>query len=306
VWRTDTLIRPILLLDYELPRSSSLINPPTTTTTFSFAHLPHNPEHPTKVKVPLIPTNNLLLNQEWRDGELEERTAFLLTNHTYAGLHAWKEERPLPSCAGLLGTWGACQLGTEGKRYYVSELHFGNSFRNLMNEFGKFEPSTAKHFLSQLIGTVNALHCQGFSHNRLSLDSICHDCEGNLLVNFFKASTQPISETESLAYFYYFPPEVLLGGEGGEKSDVWAIGCLCLQFLSAKSIRSSGRHPYNSSRLIGRQAKPSSLSDCLNGIIERRVKNAERRLEMEEISEAAHDLIGSCLQLREEMRPSLA
>ena len=89
------------------------------------------------------------------------------------------------------------------------------------------------------------------------------------------------------------------------KADIWAIGCLCLQFLSGKSIRSSGRHPYNSTRLVGRQLKPSPLSDCLNGIIERRLRNGERRVEMEEMEENAHDFIGRCLQLREEMRPSV-
>ena len=85
-------------------------------------------------------------------------------------------------------------MGTEGKRYYVSELHSGNSFRSLMNEFGKLETPTAVHFLRQLLNTLSSLQRQGYSHNRLSLDSICHDSEGNLLVNFFRASTQPISE----------------------------------------------------------------------------------------------------------------
>lgn len=96
-----------------------------------------------------------------------------------------------------------------------------------------------------------------------------------------------------------------MGGCGGVKADIWAIGCLCLQFLSGKSIKISGRHPYNSSRLVGRQAKPSPLSDCLNGIILRRLRNGERRMEMEEMDETAHDFIGRCLQLREEKRPSV-
>ena len=66
IWKTDTLIRPILLLDFDLPRSSSLINP-----TISF-HFPQtapmiNPEESRKVKVPIIPRNALLLYQESKD-----------------------------------------------------------------------------------------------------------------------------------------------------------------------------------------------------------------------------------------------
>jgi hypothetical protein len=67
VWRTDTLIRPILLLDYDLPRSTSLINP-TTSFHFPLTVPQTNPEDVRKEKAPIIPVESLLLHREWRDG----------------------------------------------------------------------------------------------------------------------------------------------------------------------------------------------------------------------------------------------
>jgi hypothetical protein len=53
------------------------------------------------------------------------------------------------------------------------------------------------------------VHDKGYTHNRLSLDTIVHDGEGHVLVNFFKASLEVVGKTERLAYFHYFSPEML-------------------------------------------------------------------------------------------------
>lgn len=57
-----------------------------------------------------------------------------------------------------------------------------------MIEFGRFQEPTAKVFLRQLTSIVAQLHQEGYSHNRLSLDTILHDGEGNLLINYFKSA----------------------------------------------------------------------------------------------------------------------
>lgn len=45
-----------------------------------------------------------------------------------------------------------------------------------MSEFGKLEECTARLFLRQLVTIVSNLHLAGYSHNRLNLDSIMHNC----------------------------------------------------------------------------------------------------------------------------------
>jgi hypothetical protein len=89
VLRTDTLLKPILLMNFDLPRSSSLI---CGNISF-FPLLPQFPENPEelrqKSKAPIIPSHDLLLYHESKYVELKERTAFYLPRNTYAGLHVW-------------------------------------------------------------------------------------------------------------------------------------------------------------------------------------------------------------------------
>jgi hypothetical protein len=125
-------------MNFNLPRSSSLIyyNDSFLPLLSQFAENPE--ELRLRKTTPLIPASHLLLFHESKYVELKERTAFYLPDHTYAGLHAWDEERPIPKASGLLASWGVCHLGMERRKYHVSELYFGYSFRNLMSEFGKF------------------------------------------------------------------------------------------------------------------------------------------------------------------------
>lgn len=57
----------------------------------------------------------------------------------------------------------------------------------------------------------------------------------------------PVDDSEKQAYLYYFSPEMILSKSGykSEKNDIWAIGCIALQFLSKKTVRVNAYHPYN-------------------------------------------------------------
>jgi serine/threonine protein kinase len=129
----------------------------------------------------------------------------------------------------------------------VADLFEGLTLKNLVIEFGPLEEQTAKIYLRQLLLAVHQLHHEHQTHNRINMDNIFHDKMGNVLLNNFKSSKHPLSETEKSLYLYYFPPETLLSRNNmsSEKNDIWSIGCVTLQMLVPKSIKLSKYHPYN-------------------------------------------------------------
>jgi hypothetical protein len=113
VSRTDTLIRPILLTNFHLPRSSS-------TSFYKEGQLPQLrpfPENPEKHKggreAKSISADQLLLLHEAKYVELKERIAFFLPSQRFAGLQAWEEGKSIPKTKGLLEPWGVCLLGSD-------------------------------------------------------------------------------------------------------------------------------------------------------------------------------------------------
>ena len=101
--------------------------------------------------------------------------------------------------------------------------------------------------MKQLVEGVKAMHRQGNRHNRINLDHVLHDKEGQIWINPFTASNKAPTAKEKTLYPYYFPPEALIAKDTliQSRNDVWAIGCVTLQLLSQKSIRLSPYHPYN-------------------------------------------------------------
>jgi hypothetical protein len=52
-----------------------------------------------------------------------------------------------------------------------------------------------------------------------------------------------------------------------DKNDVWAIGCIALQFISSKSLKTSHHHPYNQLVMTESQFQSSILVQNLMGKI---------------------------------------
>lgn len=135
----------------------------------------------------------------------------------------------------------------DDKVHHVTEIIQGLSLRSLLIEFGSMEEHTARIYVRQLVEGVKAMHRQGLRHNRINLDNVLHDKEGNVWINPFTASQKPPTEKEKNLYTYYFPPETLLAKERviQSRNDVWGIGCITLQLITQKSVRLCPYHPYN-------------------------------------------------------------
>jgi serine/threonine protein kinase len=93
------------------------------------------------------------------------------------------------------------------------------------------------------------------------------------------------------------------GSFRSEKNDIWAIGCIALQFLSSRSVRMSRLHPYNKVMMNDEVGKDSHLREALQKLIDRKMWD-EEKLEDELLAEEAADFIGSCLRLDGERRPT--
>ncbi len=133
--RTDTLIKPILISNFTLPASSSY----QFIKKDNFIHRKKSPQLVNLLQIgkkeeahKLIAADTLILINESKYVQWKERIAFSIEFNKYVGLHPAEENRVVPQVDGLLKFEGVCRLGKDKRLFFVSDMYFGYSFRNLI------------------------------------------------------------------------------------------------------------------------------------------------------------------------------
>ncbi|AEY98061.1 FAFR377Cp [Eremothecium gossypii FDAG1] len=125
--------------------------------------------------------------------------------------------------------------------YFVMDLAPGGELLQLLRRQRVFSEAWARHYMCQLVDTVEYIHSMGVIHRDLKPENVLLDKEGRLMIaDFGAAYTVGQSDagsdgdkpaTSFVGTAEYVSPELLLENKSYYSSDVWALGCMLYQFL---------------------------------------------------------------------------
>lgn len=145
-------------------------------------------------------------------------------------------------------------LGFEETRQFLSiflEYVPGGSVGSCLRKHGKFEESTIKSFLHQILEGLAYLHSKGILHRDLKADNILVDFEGTCKISDFgtvRRSDDIYGNVENMSLqgsIFWMAPEVVSLSKKGysAKIDIWSLGCVVLEMFA-------GRRPWSDDEAV--------------------------------------------------------
>ncbi len=184
--------------------------------------------------------------------------------------------------------------------YYVMEYIEGQNLREWMNDNTKPSLVEVRQIVTQLASGLRAFHRQEMLHQDLKPENIMFDEHGTVkIVDFGSTKIAGIQEIDAplergtlLGTYDYCAPEYLLDQAGSNRSDIYSLGAITYEMLTA------GKLPYGaplSKRTLNRahyiparQFNPE-LPQWLDAALEKAVrKKPENRYAL--LSEFVHDI----------------
>jgi len=147
------------------------------------------------------------------------------------------------------------------------------------------------------------MHYKRRGHNRLTINNILYNKNGELLINPLKATSLPLTRLEINKQLHYHAPESIIVKTLSKsiKNDVWALGCIAILMLTPTGLYKSAFHPYNWSKFPDQESE--TMVDNVKQLqttyfSEPKIEDIIYRGKMNkqiELSWCARDLIGSCM-----------
>lgn len=141
--------------------------------------------------------------------------------------------------------YGFDSPGEDGQRqpYYTMELLNGS--QNILKA-SENQPLPVKlGLLIELLQALTYLHRRGILHHDLKPENVLRDEQGQIKVLDFGISidrNQTEGTQETMGTLAYMAPEVLMGRDAAEASDLYAVGVIAYEVLT-------GRYPFDTSNL---------------------------------------------------------
>jgi len=116
--------------------------------------------------------------------------------------------------------------------------------KHMDSHHGKFDSSTVKRIMKQMIDGVTICHKQGLIHRDLKPQNILVDRSGNMKICDFglaRAFSVPISTmTHEVVTLWYRAPEILLAGSKHNhysvEVDIWSLGAIFAEVHNKKAL----------------------------------------------------------------------
>lgn len=169
-----------------------------------------------------------------------------------------------------------------GRSCMVMEYVSGETLSTLLDSRGALPPSQAIQYLYELTQAVSYLHQHGIVHRDIKSSNVKIDTAGNSKLLDFgiarSASSPRLTQTGSIiGTLEYMAPEQLCGEPATPQSDIWALGVLLYETLTAKM-------PFAANDLPSLHHKIT------------RVGFARASLENPQVTPAIDNVIARCLQ----------
>lgn len=126
--------------------------------------------------------------------------------------------------------------------YIFLEYVPGGSIFSILAEQGKFDENLVRHNIRQVLGGLNYLHDRCIIHRDIKGANILVDKRGMVRISDFGISQRTDDSTEIAGATlqgsaYWMAPEVIKKQHYTVKADIWSLGCLMVEMLTAC-------HPY--------------------------------------------------------------
>ena len=174
-------------------------------------------------------------------------------------------------------------IGQDGDIYFLTmDLVAGRSLRELIEERGRLDESTAISILRQVAEALGAAHRAGVVHRDLKPSNVLVDDQGRVHVTDFGiarsiGSDGPTRAGEVIGTLDYLSPEQARGDAVDARSDIYAIGVLLFEMLTGQLPFAGGSAAESLAQRIAGQRR--DLSD--HGV---------------HASPAVRDVLARCLQ----------
>jgi tetratricopeptide (TPR) repeat protein len=129
---------------------------------------------------------------------------------------------------------------SDGIRFITMDFVEGQDLRQLLHEKGKFQPEQAAKIMLQICRALEAAHSEGVIHRDLKPQNIMLDSSGKAYVMDFgiarSAYLPGMTQTGALIGTpEYMSPEQARGEKLTEQSDLFSLGVIFYELLTAKS-----------------------------------------------------------------------
>ena len=116
----------------------------------------------------------------------------------------------------------------------VMEYASGGSIAELLKVFGPFVETLCRLYIRQLLDAVSYLHSQSIVHRDLKGSNILVDNAGLIKLADLGCACGLGECSGAVGTTVFMAPEVARGGAYDCKADVWSIGCVLFEMLSAR------------------------------------------------------------------------
>lgn len=129
----------------------------------------------------------------------------------------------------------------DGNFFMYMEYLSGGSLAKLLYILGGLSEVTVKAYARQILKGIQFLHENGIIHRDLKCDNILLDSSGKIKLCDFGCSknyNDDLIESGGVmsvkGSLPWMAPEVMKQGGYGRKADIWSVGCVVLEMLTAK------------------------------------------------------------------------
>lgn len=103
----------------------------------------------------------------------------------------------------------------------------------MIKRFGKFSESLIQSYLRQIINGLIYLHQNGILHRDIKGANVLVDTTGVCKLADFGCSIIAEEAYSLKGTPNWMAPEMLSQQQSGKKSDIWSLGCLVIEMLTA-------------------------------------------------------------------------
>lgn len=112
----------------------------------------------------------------------------------------------------------------------------GGSLKDALFQYGKMSEKITARYVCQILTALIYLHSQGIIHRDLKGANILVDINGTIKLTDFSTSKKDIDGLVSKSLKgtpHWMAPEIVLRTGHGPKADIWSLGCVIIELLTA-------------------------------------------------------------------------